>query len=72
MYLVWKGCLFLLNKGMYQPGLGFYFGLTEKLDGVGPVDKRPSTDSLHHFVEFFLRHKKIKKKINKKIKICDM
>ena len=21
-----------------------------KLDGVGPVDKRPSTDELHHFV----------------------
>ena len=21
-----------------------------KLDGVGPVDKRPSTDKLHHFV----------------------
>ena len=31
---------------MYQPGLGFLFGLTEKLDGVGPVDNRPSTDKL--------------------------
>ena len=28
-----------------------------KLDGVGPVDKRPSTDKLHHFV----RKKKKKK-----------
>ena len=26
-----------------------------KLDGVGPVDNRPSTDKLHHFV----RKKKI-------------
>ena len=24
-----------------------------KLDGVGPVDNRPSTDQLHHFVIFF-------------------
>ena len=22
-----------------------------KLDGVGPVDNRPSTDKLHHFVQ---------------------
>ena len=28
-----------------------------KLDGVGPVDNRPSTDKLHHFV----RRKKLKK-----------
>ena len=26
-----------------------------KLDGVGPVDNRPSTDSLHHFFQFFLK-----------------
>ena len=24
-----------------------------KLDGVGPVDNRPSTDKLHHFVRIF-------------------
>jgi hypothetical protein len=30
-----------------------------KLDGVGPVDNRPSTDKLHHFVQ--------KKKVT-----CDM
>ena len=24
-----------------------------KLDGVGPVDNRPSTDKLHHFVQKF-------------------
>ena len=24
-----------------------------KIDGVGPVDKRPSTDQLNHFVTFF-------------------
>ena len=33
-----------------------------KLDGVGPVDNRPSTDKLHQIVK-----KKFKKK-NKKIK----
>ena len=31
-----------------------------KLDGVGPVDNRPSTDKLHHFVR------------RKKIMTCDM
>ena len=36
-----------------------------KLDGVGPVDNRASTDKLHHFVR-----KKIKK--NKKNVTCDM
>ena len=25
-----------------------------KLDGVGPVDNRPSPDKLHQFVNFFL------------------
>ena len=29
-----------------------------KLDGVGPVDNRPSTDQLHHFVQFVLMIKK--------------
>ena len=33
--------------------------ITSKLDGVGPVDKRPSTNKLHHFVR-------------KKEKKCDM
>ena len=27
--------------------------LIRKLDGVGPVDNRPSTDQLHQFVQFF-------------------
>ena len=26
-----------------------------KLDGVGPVDNRPSTDQFHHLAEFFVR-----------------
>ena len=26
--------------------------LSYKLDGVGPVDNRPSTNKLHHFVRF--------------------
>ena len=30
----------------------------EKLNGVGPIDKRPSTDKLHHFVK---KEKKKKK-----------
>ena len=30
-----------------------------KLDGVGPVDNRPSTNELHHFV----KKKKIKKNV---------
>ena len=29
----------------------FYYQYSEKLDGVGPVDNRPSTDSLHHFIQ---------------------
>ena len=29
-----------------------------KLDGVGRVDNRPSTDKLHHFVQFFFAIKK--------------
>ena len=28
-------------------------GSGRKLDGVGPVDNRPSTDQLHHFVNLF-------------------
>ena len=32
--------------------------LKQKLDGVGPVDKRPSTNKLHHFVQ---KEKKKKK-----------
>ena len=35
----------------------YYSFIKKKLDGVGPVDNRPSTDKLHHFV-----HKKKKKK----------
>ena len=27
------------------------FWFLNKLDGVGPVDNRPSTDKLHHFVQ---------------------
>ena len=32
-----------------------------KLDGVGPVDNRPSTDKLHHIVEKKEEKKKEKK-----------
>ena len=37
-----------------------------KLDGVGPVDNRPSTDKLQHFV-----HKEKKKIKQKKNVTCD-
>ena len=37
-----------------------------KLDGVGPVDNRPSTDKLHQFVQTKRRRKKEKKKKRKK------
>ena len=37
--------------------------VVEELDGVGPVDNRPSTDKLHHFV---------RKKNKKKNVTCDM
>ena len=39
--------------------LGFA-GSAKKLDGVGPVDNRPSTDKLHHFVQKKRRKKKRK------------
>ena len=29
-----------------------------KLDLLGPVDNRPSTNKLHHFVQIFLKDKK--------------
>ena len=51
----------------------FYCSDKKKLDGVGPVDNRPSTDQLHHFVQFFLNVKIyiyvffLNKKIQKKI-----
>ena len=36
------------SLGNFVLGLGLVF--IKKLDGVGPVDNRPSTDNLHHFV----------------------
>ena len=42
---------------------GKTFPTVKKLDRVGPVDNRPSTDKLHHFV-----HKRYKIKIM----TCDM
>ena len=45
-----------------------------KLDRVGPIDNRPSTDQLQHFVHFFLKiFCSIKKMLKKKnILTCDM
>ena len=31
--------------------LMIFLGILRKLDGVGPVDNRPSTDLLYHFVQ---------------------
>ena len=33
-----------------------FLALVFKLDGVGPVDNRPSTDKLHHFVQKNVTH----------------
>ena len=38
-----------------------YTLVTHKLDGVGPVDNRPSTDKLHQIVQKKEKKKKIKK-----------
>ena len=35
--------------------------MKKKLDGVGPVDNRPSTDKLHHFVRKEEEEKKKRK-----------
>ena len=42
-------CIFL------QPKHKIYF---HKLDGVGPIDNRPSNNQLHPFVEFFFKEEK--------------
>ena len=39
------------NKGSQDPIILD----VNKLDGVGPVDNRPSTNYLHHLVQFFLK-----------------
>ena len=35
---------------LQAPLFFFLSGPLVKLDGVGPLDNRPSTDKLHHFV----------------------
>ena len=42
------------------------FFLLFKLDGVGPVDNRPSTEYLHHFVIIIIIYFFYLKKLNKK------
>ena len=54
--------LFLLCPSTQVPvdrGLSMQPGYSRKLDGVGPIDNRPSTDKHHHFVR---KRKKEKKK----------
>ena len=50
------------NLGFEQDRIFVSLMSVEKLDGVGPVDNRPSTDKLHQFV---------KKNNKKKNLICD-
>ena len=42
------------NLVLGQPGMEWVLVvLYKELDGVGPVDNRPSPDQLHHFFNFF-------------------
>ena len=43
--------------GQFSAGVSgeFSASVCGKLDGVGPVDNRPSTNQLHQFVQIFLR-----------------
>ena len=45
-------------QGRKEGVWGWHKQTVEKLDGVGPVDNRPSTDNLHHI---FRKKKKMKK-----------
>ena len=42
-----KGCIVIPDKNVYT---------LIQLDGVGPVDNRPSTDKLHNFVNKKLKN----------------
>ena len=44
----WRVCG--LTHLLLDPAFGFFSFPVPKLDGVGPADKRPSTNKLHHFV----------------------
>ena len=57
--------LLILSRAPEGKGSRFLFNFHIKLDGVGPNDNRPSTNSLHHFVNFFI------KKNVKKVVTCD-
>ena len=47
-----KGCAILYHKNGNTKNPSLYHQLSViKLDGVGPVDNRPSTDKFHHFVQ---------------------
>ena len=50
----WRGQNGVFCKKSWLAHWGFVIigvtSLVKKLDGVGPVDNRPSTDKLHHFV----------------------
>ena len=59
-YVRWERNLDKLYIGFYSNPFGPMFN---KLDGVGPVDNRPSTDKLHQIVRKKRRRKKRRKKL---------
>ena len=50
-------CQYVGEGALILPTRNIWEKFVHKLDGVGPVDNRPSTDKLHHFVE--KREKKV-------------
>ena len=66
VYVVSSVFFFFLVLFLFVVGLSPMtpcFRLVRKLDGVGPVDNRPSTDQLHRFVLFLFFVLRIKKKM---------
>ena len=53
-YVIWKALLVIADFcfNFYTVSvktiLEYFFSSRKKLDGVGPVDNKPSTDKLHH------------------------
>ena len=43
----WEGVILDMQYGLFR----VFSQFLPKLDGVGPVDNRPSTNQLHHFVQ---------------------
>ena len=55
--------MYILSCVMYQVSCVICSSSSKyvwKLDGVGPIDNRPSTDKLHHFVKSIRKEKEEK------------